>query len=66
VPVRLSAQQRAVHSIVLPLPGFQAIALFRRHTLTVVLVAFGVMFLVALAAFLLNIFTLPSDRNGVK
>jgi len=43
--------------------GLPVAALFGRHALKVVLVAFGVLFLVSLGAFLLYIFTLPSDRG---
>jgi hypothetical protein len=39
-------------------------AIFGHRASTLFLVAFGVMFLVSLAAFLLYIFTLPSDRGG--
>jgi thiol-disulfide isomerase/thioredoxin len=45
------------------LAGLPLAALFGHHALKVVLVAFGVMFLVSLAAFFLYIFTLPSDRG---
>ena len=51
---------------VLPLAGFPVAAAFGHHALKVVLVAFGLMFLVSLGAFLLYIFTLPSDRGGVN
>jgi hypothetical protein len=64
VQVSLSPHHRAVHSFVLPSAGLPAAAIFGNHALKVVLVAFGVMFLVSLVAFLLYIFALPSDRGG--
>ena len=64
--VSLSAPHPSVHSIVLPLVSSPAMALFGHHALTVVLVAIGVMFLVSLVAFLVQIFTLPSDRGRVN
>jgi len=49
---------------VVPLAAIPVAALLGHHVLEVFRVAFGVMFLVSLAAFLLHIFTLPSDRGG--
>ena len=46
--------------------GLPVTALFGRHALRVVLVAFGLMFQVSLGAFLLYIFALPSDRGRVN
>jgi hypothetical protein len=63
VQVSLSKHYRAVHSTMLPSLGAPAIALFGHHALKLLLVAFWVMFLVSLAAFLLYIFTLPTDRG---
>jgi hypothetical protein len=49
----------------MPAAAGPAVASFFRHRAsTLFLVALGVMFLVSLAAFLLYIFTLPSDRGG--
>lgn len=50
--------------VVLPSEWSPAVALFGHHGLKVVLVAFGVMFLVSLGAFMFYILTLPSDRGG--
>lgn len=48
----------------LPQEWSPAAVLFWYRPLTAVLVGFVVLFLVSLAAFLLYIFTLPSDRGG--
>jgi hypothetical protein len=58
--VRLSAH----HQAVLPLDWSPAAVLFVHRPLTAVLVGIVVTFVVSLAAFLLYIFTLPSDRGG--
>jgi membrane-bound metal-dependent hydrolase YbcI (DUF457 family) len=52
------------HQVVLPVGWSPATVLFGHRPLTAVLVGFVVMFVVSLAAFLLYIFTLPSDRGG--
>lgn len=52
------------HRAVLPLDRSPAAVLFVHRTLMAVLVGIVVMFLVSLAAFLLYIFTLPSDRGA--
>ena len=52
------------YQVVLPPDWFPAAVLFGHRPLTAVLVGIVVMFLVSLAAFLLYIFTLPSDRGG--
>ena len=62
--VRRPAHHRAVRPIVPAMAGPPAAALFGHIAMTAVLVGFVVMFLVSLAAFLLYIFTLPSDRGG--
>lgn len=51
---------------VLPLAGLPAATLFGHHALRVVLVAFGLMFLVSLGAFMLYVFILPSGRGSVN
>jgi len=56
----------AHYQAVFPLAGPPAAALFGQHAVTVVLVTFRVLALVALAAFLLYIFTLPSDPGGTR
>jgi hypothetical protein len=63
VQVSLSANYLAAHSFMLSYPGSPAAALFGHHALKMVLVACAVMFLVSLGAFLLYIFTIPSDRG---
>jgi hypothetical protein len=49
-----------------PVTGLPVAALFGTHALKALLVTFGLIFLVALAAFLVYILALPSDRGGVK
>lgn len=61
--VRFSAH-RPVHPTMPAMAGPPVAALFGHRASTVFLVAFGVMFSVPLIAFLLYIFTLPSDRGG--
>jgi len=53
-----------VHPTMPASAGPAVAAIFGHRASTLFLVAFGVMFLVSLAAFLLYIFTLPSDRGG--
>ena len=48
---------------VVPSAGLPLAALIGHHALKMVLVAFGVMFLVLLVALLLYVFTPPSDRG---
>ena len=62
--MRRPANHPAAHPTLLLSAGPPAAALVGHHALTVFLVAFGVMFLVSLAALLLYIFSLPSDRGG--
>jgi len=64
VQVRRPANHPAAPPNVLLSAGPPAAALLAHRPLTAILVGIVVLFLVSLAAFLLYIFTLPSDRGG--